>query len=273
MRARSCLISIAVMIALALCMAAPAVAASFSDVPSRHIFYSYITELSDAAIGGGFPDGTFRLDDRVTRQQMAKILVLAMDKHTGLEEAAAAGYFIGKNGMFTPAANITRVQLALVLVRAGGVGLQDPPAGYHPGFTDIPGFSCHTDVTETGRPFFKNNMGHPTLEARKAASATPDTVLPDSLMTFRVGVNPKWTGEGDTEHKQYSVLRHVPVDADVFTYTGVNAIPGLIPNMAGLPIWKAANAAHYPEDHRDHQDVHQLPWCRLYQLLADRSHR
>lgn len=101
-------------------------------------------------------------------------------------------------------------------------------------------FSCHTDVTETGQPFFKNNIGDPTLEARKAASATPDTVFPDSLMTFRVGVNPKWTGEGDTEHKQYSVLRHVPVDADVFTYTGVNAIPGLIPDMAALPTWKAA---------------------------------
>ena len=158
MRARSCLISIAVMIAVALCMAAPAVAASFSDVPSTHIFYSYITELSDAGIVGGFPDGTFRPDDPVTRQQMAKILVLAMDKHTAdvdnagdptfsdvtldmgvpypfdyIEEAAAAGYFVGKDGMFVPAANITRVQLALVLVRAGGADLQDPPEGYDPG--------------------------------------------------------------------------------------------------------------------------------------------
>ena len=167
MRARSCVISIAVTIALALCMAAPAVAASFSDVPSTHIFYSYITELSDAGIVSGFPDGTFRPDDPVTRQQMAKILVLATDIHTDavdnqadptfsdvtpdmgvpypfdyIEEAAAAGYFIGANGMFKPAENITRVQLALVLVRAGGDNLADPPAGYDPGFTDVPEFAA-----------------------------------------------------------------------------------------------------------------------------------
>lgn len=167
MRVRRCAISIAVVIALALCMAAPAVAAGFIDVPSTHIFSTYITELSDAGIVGGFPDGTFHPDDPVTRQQMAKILVLATDKHTDdvdnandptfsdvtldmgvpypfdyVEEAAEARYFVGKDGMFVPAANITRAQLALVLVRAGGGGLQDPPAGYDPGFTDLPAFAA-----------------------------------------------------------------------------------------------------------------------------------
>jgi hypothetical protein len=101
-------------------------------------------------------------------------------------------------------------------------------------------FDCHTDVTAAGVAFFKNNIGDPTLAARKAASATPDTVTPDSLMTFRVGLNPKWTGEIDVVHKKYVVLRHAPVDADTLTYTGVNALPGLIPNMTALPTWKAA---------------------------------
>jgi hypothetical protein len=101
-------------------------------------------------------------------------------------------------------------------------------------------FDCHTDVTDTGTPFFKNNPGDPTLEARKAASSTPSTVAPDSLMTFRVGLNPKWTGESDMVHKKYVVLRHVPVDADTLTYTGGNELPGLIPNMSALPTWKAA---------------------------------
>ena len=101
-------------------------------------------------------------------------------------------------------------------------------------------FSCHTDVTESGQAFFKTNGGDPTLAARKAAAADPSTVMPDSLMTFRVGKNPKWTGEGDTEHPQYAALRHVPVDADVFTYSGANALAGLVPNMQALPTWKYA---------------------------------
>jgi thiosulfate/3-mercaptopyruvate sulfurtransferase len=101
-------------------------------------------------------------------------------------------------------------------------------------------FGCHTDVTAAGVPFFKNNTGDPTLEARKAAATDPATVFPDALMTFRAGLNPKWTGEGDQENRQYSVLRHAPVDGDTLAYTGDNLVEGLIPDMAGLPTWKKA---------------------------------
>ncbi len=101
-------------------------------------------------------------------------------------------------------------------------------------------FGCHTDVTPGSVAFFKNNGADPTLAARKAAAADPATVFPDALMTFRAGMNPKWTGEGDTAHKKYVTLRHVPVDADVFTYTGANAIAGLIPDVAASPTWRYA---------------------------------
>lgn len=140
----------------------------FSDVPSDHPFRADIEGLTDQGIISGYPDGTFRPDDPVTRQQMAKILVLAFGSHTDavdnaatptfsdmtpdmgvpypfdyVEEAAAAGYFIGDAaGLFHPGANITRAQLALVLVRAGGEDLADPPAGYETGFTDVPGFAA-----------------------------------------------------------------------------------------------------------------------------------
>lgn len=101
-------------------------------------------------------------------------------------------------------------------------------------------FSCHTDVTESGQGFFKTNGGDPTLAARKAAATDPSTVTPDALITFRAGVNPKWTGAGDDVYKQYTVLRHVPIDADVFAYSGVNLLAGLIPDMSALPTWKHA---------------------------------
>jgi rhodanese-related sulfurtransferase len=161
------LVALAAGIVLLLSMAAHA-ASSFSDVPADHLFYTEITQLADSGIISGYPDGTFRPDAQVTRQQMAKIIVLAMDKHTEatdnqddptfgdvtpdmgipypfdyIEEAAAAGYFKGDAaGMFMPSQPITRVQLALILVRAGGDALAAPPAGYETGFTDVPDYGA-----------------------------------------------------------------------------------------------------------------------------------
>jgi 3-mercaptopyruvate sulfurtransferase SseA len=105
-------------------------------------------------------------------------------------------------------------------------------------------FNCHTDVTSDGVAFYKINQGDPTLAARKAASSAPDSVAPDALMTFRAGNNPRF---GEAGQKRYAVLRHVPVDRDVFAYTGDNALAGLIPeagtgapDMGSSPTWKRA---------------------------------
>lgn len=63
---------------------------------------------------------------------------------------------------------------------------------------------------------------------------------PDALMTFRAGFNPKYGV--DPGAKRYAVLRHPPVDADVFTYTEEGGqMPGLIPNLTALPTWKYAS--------------------------------
>jgi len=57
-----------------------------------------------------------------------------------IEEAAGAGFVLGANGLFSPGNPITRVQLALVMQRAGGDKLDAPPAGYQTGFTDVPDY-------------------------------------------------------------------------------------------------------------------------------------
>ncbi|MGW8194965.1 MAG: hypothetical protein ACWGOX_11945 [Desulforhopalus sp.] len=88
-------------------------------------------------------------------------------------------------------------------------------------------FSCHTDVNEDGLAFFRINGEDPTLADRRAVDAT---AAPDALMSFRVGKNPRF---GDPGMKQYTVLRHVPVDKDVFQYTGVNVVDGIIPPTDG----------------------------------------
>ncbi|MGK2907194.1 MAG: hypothetical protein ACSLFH_12745 [Desulfuromonadales bacterium] len=104
-------------------------------------------------------------------------------------------------------------------------------------------FSCHTDVTSEGAAFFRINGEDPTLADRRVA--TP-TAAPDALMSFRAGKNPRFGEEG---MKEYAVLRHVPVDKDVFQYSGELVADGIIPptdgdsttvDMGSLATWKYA---------------------------------
>jgi thiosulfate/3-mercaptopyruvate sulfurtransferase len=104
-------------------------------------------------------------------------------------------------------------------------------------------FSCHTDVTTEGLGFYRINGEDPTLAARQVLDPA---AAPDGLITFRVGNNPRF---GEPGRKQYSVLRHVPVDKDVFQYSGVNVVDGIIPptdsdpatvDMGSLSTWKYA---------------------------------
>jgi hypothetical protein len=47
---------------------------SFSDVPDDSIFHSDISAIAEAGVTLGFPDGTYRPKDFVTREQMAAFL-------------------------------------------------------------------------------------------------------------------------------------------------------------------------------------------------------
>jgi rhodanese-related sulfurtransferase len=156
-------------VALVLLVGAAGVFAAvmFSDVPASYPFSADIKRLAGLNIIGGFPDGTFKPDSPVTRQQFAKMIVLATGRHTEavdnqadptftdvtpdmglpypfdyIEEAAGAGFIKGDAGTFSPGNNITRAQLALIIVRAGAGALADPPAGYQTGFTDLPDYAA-----------------------------------------------------------------------------------------------------------------------------------
>ncbi len=138
----------------------------FPDVPPVHSFYEEIVRLASAGVVSGFDDGLFHPDDLVTRAQFAKIVVLALDKHTPeidnattptfsdvhyvgsdypfdyVEEAAGLGIIQGYgDGTFGPQSNVIRAQLALILVRAGGSSLLQPPVGYLGPFTDVPAYA------------------------------------------------------------------------------------------------------------------------------------
>ena len=51
-----------------------AYAASFSDVPVNHPFYDEIEWMADTGITQGYPDGTFRPNEDVTRGQMSAFM-------------------------------------------------------------------------------------------------------------------------------------------------------------------------------------------------------
>lgn len=65
------------MVALMLAVAPLALGAAFSDVPSSHPHAAAIDDLVNRQILSGYDNGAFRPDEPLTRQQFAKIIVLA----------------------------------------------------------------------------------------------------------------------------------------------------------------------------------------------------
>lgn len=53
--------------------------AAFRDIPKGHWAASFVTRLEEAGIATGFPDGTYRGDEAVTRYQIAVFLVRTLD--------------------------------------------------------------------------------------------------------------------------------------------------------------------------------------------------
>ncbi|TRM10711.1 S-layer homology domain-containing protein [Lentibacillus cibarius] len=132
----------------AVAVVAPAVSAdsvSFTDVQEGDSHYEGIMALAEQGIVAGYEDGSFGVYDNVTRQQVAVMLANALELDTPAdvdsvlsvyddvdadslyaEQIAAvteAGAFVGNNGEFNPNADITREQMASVLV--SGLGLDE----------------------------------------------------------------------------------------------------------------------------------------------------
>lgn len=152
------LVSIAVFGALMLGPStAGAQAAGFTDVSASHPYHIQIETLALLGIINGYSDGTFRPDQEVTRQQFAKMVILAMrinvseDDKCGFGDvkkssdidlypdnyvAAAArekivtGYEGESGPIFKPNAPITLAQLVTMGTRAAERPLYVPPASY-----------------------------------------------------------------------------------------------------------------------------------------------
>jgi hypothetical protein len=134
-------------------------AASFPDVPSTNPYSGAVLDLATRGVINGYTNGNFGVDDLVTRQQFAKMIVKTLGLEvTGTEVSpfvdvvpvdstdpnypvqyvavcAANGITKGTDAThFSPALNITRAQVITMVVRAAQnlapSVLQDPGADW-----------------------------------------------------------------------------------------------------------------------------------------------
>lgn len=135
--------------------APPVQTQSFGDVPPNHWAAGVIRTLSEKGIVGGYPGGLFKPENNISRAEFIKMLTGAIglpeDKSGAplfsdvarsewyfgcIQAAAKAGFSKGYDtGEFRPDAQITRQEMAVILIRAMGKE-NTAAAGENTSFTD-----------------------------------------------------------------------------------------------------------------------------------------
>lgn len=108
----------------------------YSDVSSRHWAVNEILDLYNRSLVKGYPNGSFKPDNTITRAETATIIARALNlqattgasfpdvksSHYAYQDISAAsekGIFIGREkGQFIPEGKLTRAEMATVLTRA-----------------------------------------------------------------------------------------------------------------------------------------------------------
>ncbi|MEF2245768.1 S-layer homology domain-containing protein [Paenibacillus sp. IITD108] len=131
--------------------------ATFNDI-KNHWAESLIKRAAALNLINGFPDGTFRPNDDVTREQFTVMLMNALKSDStkggisfadhasisswareSVEKAIHAGIISGyEDGTFRPAAYITRAQLAVMIARALDLPAKKDNTGSYTDYHDIP---------------------------------------------------------------------------------------------------------------------------------------
>jgi hypothetical protein len=149
--------------------------ALFDDVPGSSWMYPYVEYLAYRGIVGGYSDNTFRPGNPATRGQFAKMIVLGMGwtlvtpaqphfadvptSHpfypyieTAFSQGVISGYPCGAASepcpgtYFRPGNDVTRGQIAKMIVLGRGWQVQDPATAT---FTDVPKGSTFFTFVET----------------------------------------------------------------------------------------------------------------------------
>lgn len=170
---------------------------SFPDV-QNYWAQAYIAALADRNIINGFPDGTFRPDEPVTRAQFATILTKAFPTggqtqaatsfqdvptsfwaYSAIQAAAKSGFMAGyPDGTFLPSQQIPRVQV-LVSLTSGldlGTGTGNPNVlSFYQDAAQIPAYATDKVAVATQRGIVVNyptvNLLGPNRDATRAEVA------------------------------------------------------------------------------------------------------
>ena len=188
---------------------------TFSDTPPHHPYYSQITALVTRGVVSGYGGNRFGPDDPLTRQQFAKMIVLALGLPVTVDDvcpfgdvaqgtpgsvdplypanyvavAAAHGITVGKTATtFAPYASLTRAQLITLVARAAHLPL--PPADYAPPFRDF---------SDDHYPWARRAAYAGLLEGEPGASVTSDFWAPAT--------------RGEACWLLYSMLQRLEMDA------------------------------------------------------------
>ncbi len=138
-----------------------AIAEPLNDI-TGHWAEGYINQLSDISIMGGYPDGSFRPEADMTREEFIKCLILALKvpiygavessyadvsqtswSYPYIETAVASGLLVPEeyvNGMFWPQKPIPRVEIARLAVRALKLPIKSDYTGYDDGINIPPSY-------------------------------------------------------------------------------------------------------------------------------------
>ena len=184
----------------------PAIAAPFSDTKGT-IYEVHISELNDRGLIGGYPDGTYRPNNSLTREQAVRLIgrYIVKEGYKYPEDFATdarfedvslksdvellqlssmlyeEGVFAGDNGYLNPKSHMQRQHMALVLVRIlndfANVNLIDEAqqAGHKTKFTDLGNLNRSTAQAVTALEYagiVSGNQFNPTKAITRGEFAT-----------------------------------------------------------------------------------------------------
>ncbi|WP_337883992.1 S-layer homology domain-containing protein [Fischerella thermalis] len=127
---------------------------NFDDVPANHWAKEFIAELAALEIIEGFPDGTFRPDQQLTRAQFAAMLNQAFNKvkvrsatafkdvstafwaYTAIQEAYRMGFLDVAGSEFKPNDSLSRLEVLLSFAKGLNYNVSGSPEAILAAYTD-----------------------------------------------------------------------------------------------------------------------------------------
>ncbi|MBD2472598.1 S-layer homology domain-containing protein [Nostoc sp. FACHB-145] len=190
----------------------------FSDVSTNHWANDFIAELAALQVIQGFPDGTFRPDEQVTRAQFAAMISQAFEKvnirqavsfrdvsarywaYSAIRKAYSTGFLGVSGNKFNPTQALSRLEVLLSLARGLNYTFTGSTESILSAYSDAA--TIRSDVRNaiaalTARGIIVNYPNIQTLNADKVATRAEVTAL-----IYKALVS---TGEAVEINSQYSV--------------------------------------------------------------------